>query len=311
MNRRDTVQVDGRTPSAVVADARLNGALDSGRLTRGLVVLSTEVPSQPRLGPLFRWPGGKRWLVPQLRPLVPKDCGTYYEPFFGGGALFFALLPPRAVLSDSNVELMESYQAVKDSFSKVEELLSSYGRDRASYESIRRSAPSDSSERAARLIYLTTLAFNGIYRVNRQGRFNVPYGGREYPSLGQQGSLEAYAQALTEAEIASGDFEAAVSTAKAGDFVYLDPPYTVAHSNNGFLRYNERIFSWKDQLRLASVAADLDRRGCVVAVSNAAHTSIRPLYASFAVFAVSRKSLIAADSIHRRVTEELVFTNAR
>jgi DNA adenine methylase len=161
------------------------------------------------------------------------------------------------------------------------------------------------------LIYLTTLAFNGIYRVNRQGQFNVPYGGREYPGLGRAGSLERYADALSTATIRSGDFEAALARATAGDFVYLDPPYTVAHSNNGFLRYNESIFSWKDQQRLASVAAELDRRGCLVVVSNAPHFSIRGLYQGFRVLSASRRSLIAADSTRRQRTDELVFTNAR
>jgi DNA adenine methylase len=214
------------------------------------------------------------------------------------------------VISDANAELMDSYEAIRQSPARVAELLAAYGRDRDAYYVIRASRPTDVEERAARLIYLTTLAFNGIYRVNRQGQFNVPYGGRQYPSLGRTGSLEPYASALKTASIMSGDFEAVVTPAKAGDFVYLDPPYTVAHSNNGFLRYNESIFSWKDQERLASVAAELDRRGCLVVVSNAPHSSIRGLYEGFRVLSASRRSLIAADSTHRQRTDELVFTNA-
>jgi DNA adenine methylase len=273
--------------------------------------LATVAPSRPPLDPLFRWPGGKRWLVPALLDLVPQSLGTYYEPFFGGGALFFALTPGDAVISDANSELMDAYRAIQKSASAVERLLASYGRDRAAYIAIRTSHPIDAYERAARLVYLTTMAFNGIYRVNKRGQFNVPFGGREYLSLGSPGSLEPYARALNTAEITSGDFEVVLSTAKSGDFAYLDPPYTVAHSNNGFLRYNERIFSWKDQQRLASVATELDRRGCLVVVSNAAHSSVRTLYSRLGVFPVSRRSLIAADSTHRKPIDELVFTNAR
>jgi DNA adenine methylase len=269
------------------------------------------VPSRSPLEPLFRWPGGKRWLVPTLLKLIPDQLGAYYEPFFGGGALFFALQPQLAVISDANSELMSAYQSVRAASQRVESILAGFGREQAAYLSIRGSQPEDPDERAARLIYLTTLAFNGIYRVNRQGGFNVPYGGRTYPDLGRTGSLTPHSEALQATTIRSADFEAVVSTAKAGDFVYMDPPYTVAHSNNGFLRYNESIFSWKDQQRLASIAAELDQRGCAVAVSNAAHSSIRFLYERFAPLTVSRKSLIAADSKHRKPTDELVFTNAR
>jgi DNA adenine methylase len=174
---------------------------------------------------------------------------------------------------------------------------------------VRASTPTEPVERAARLIYLTTLAFNGIYRVNRRGEFNVPYGGRAYPALGSDGWLRPYANALKAARLQTGDFQEVVATAVRGDLIYLDPPYTVAHSNNGFLRYNEHIFSWKDQQRLAALAAGLDRKGCIVIVSNAAHDSVRGLYRTFRAVSASRRSLIAADPAHRRDTGELVFTN--
>lgn len=261
------------------------------------------------LEPLFRWPGGKRWLVPELMGLLPDPIGTYHEPFFGGGALFFAFRPASAVLSDANSELMDAYCTIRDASSDVEDHLRSYPRDRDGYYRVRGSHPATATERAARFVYLTTMAFNGIYRVNRQGEFNVPYGGRMYPSLGTEGGLRPYAAALKGAEIRAADFEEALEVAVGGDLVYLDPPYTVAHGNNGFLRYNESIFSWKDQQRLAAIAAELDHKGCRVIVSNAAHNSIRELYSGFRTIPVSRQSRIAADPARRLVTHELIFTN--
>jgi DNA adenine methylase len=275
-----------------------------------LRLLPVEARPLRALGPLFRWPGGKRWLLPLLRELAPADFGRYYEPFFGGGALFLALRPAAATISDRNSALMDCYRAVRDDHAEVARILRGLPRDRDSYLKIRSTLPEDSSARAARLIYLTTLAFNGIYRVNRRGEFNVPYGGRTYDDLGNEEMLRVHAEALATVEIESGDFEAAVTGARAGDFVYLDPPYTVTHSNNGFVRYNDRIFSWSDQQRLADVAQSLGRSGCTVVVSNASHPSIVDLYPSFRVISVTRTSAMAAKAGRRGPIQELVLTNA-
>lgn len=268
-------------------------------------------PRPPRaLAPLFRWPGGKRWLLPRLMELVPASLGRYYEPFFGGGALFLALRPTAATISDRNSALMDCYRAVRDDHAEVARVLRAFPRDRDSYMKIRSNLPEDPSARAARLIYLTTLAFNGIYRVNRRGAFNVPYGGRTYDDLGNEEILRAHAEAFATVQIQSGDFESAVTGASAGDFVYLDPPYTVTHSGNGFVRYNDRIFSWKDQQRLADVAQSLIQSGCTVVVSNASHPSILDLYPSFRAISVTRTSVMAATAGRRGPIQELVLTNA-
>jgi DNA adenine methylase len=273
-------------------------------------LLLPDDPGRPAsLAPIFRWPGGKRWLLPQLTELVPAEFGRYYEPFFGGGALFLALRPPVATISDSNSALMDCYKAIRDNHEEVARILRSLPRDRESYLRIRSSLPEDSAELAARLIYLTTLAFNGIFRVNRQGAFNVPYGGRSYDDLGGEETLRAHAEAFAAVEITSGDFEDVVSKAIAGDFVYLDPPYTVTHSSNGFVRYNDRIFSWKDQQRLADVAQSLNRSGCTVVVSNASHPSIVGLYPSFRAISVTRISRMAAAPGRRGPVQELLLTN--
>ena len=282
--------------------------VESLLVTGQLPVVNMPRSPQP-LTPLFRWPGGKRWLVPQLKELVPTDLGRYYEPFFGGGALFLALRPTDATISDRNSELMDCYRAIRDDHSQVASILRGLPRDREAYLKIRSTIPDGVAARAARLIYLTTLAFNGIYRVNRQGEFNVPYGGRTYDSLGDEETLRAHADAFATAEIKSVDFEKAVVGAGRGDFVYLDPPYTVTHSNNGFVRYNDRIFSWGDQKRLAGLAESLSEAGCSVVVSNAFHDSILALYPSFRAVTVTRTSAMAATADKRGVIRELVLTN--
>lgn len=266
-------------------------------------------PSAVPLSPLFRWPGGKRWLVPRLLELIPKRHGRYYEPFLGGGALFFALRPSNARLGDKNAELMNAYSSLRDDPAQVGRLLRGMRMTKTHYYEVRDNLPIDRFERAARTIYLTTLAFNGIYRVNRSGQFNVPYGGREYPALGSDKVMKAYSEALQGAELEASDFKVTLRDADLGDVVYLDPPYTVAHSNNGFVKYNARIFLPGDQKELAALAAELAQRGCHVFVSNAHHDYILGLYRGFRPIEVNRTSFMAASAVHRKKVREYVFTN--
>jgi DNA adenine methylase len=157
------------------------------------------------------------------------------------------------------------------------------------------------------LIYLTSLAFNGIYRVNLSGQFNVPYGYKTHLSPCDEVRIRESSISLKSAVITHQDFEPALHDARQGDLVYLDPPYTVAHGNNGFIKYNAKIFSWKDQLRLAAVARQLAGRGCTVLVSNADHSSIRELYQRFETKRLERNSVIAASEDFRSVVTECLF----
>ena len=266
--------------------------------------MSAEVPG---LDPPFRWPGGKRRLLEALSPHIPASFGRYFEPFLGGGALFFRLTPTSAFLSDHNEELINFYTVLRDRPRLLARLIRDLSCDRDTYYRVRRHRPIDEVARAARFAYLTTLAFNGIYRVNRNGRFNTPYGGRRYGAIGEESRTLQLSAALQSVELKSCDFAEAVGSASEGDLVYLDPPYTVAHQNNGFLRYNEKIFSFADQARLAGVAESLRRRGVTVIVSNAYHESVRTLYDSFDAVPVGRKSSMAADASKRRLVEEYIF----
>ncbi len=257
--------------------------------------------------PLLKWAGGKRRLLAHISPFVPPNFSTYYEPFLGGGALFFALGPAKAVLSDLNPELVLTYTQVRDNLDEVVARLRRMPNSKAEYYRIRASSPRRPAARAARLIYLCTLSFNGIYRQNLRGEFNVPYGYKTHVNPCDTEKLSRINKLLQGREIIEADFEKAVGAARKGDFAYFDPPYTVAHENNGFVKYNAKIFSWRDQERLASVAHRLKRQGCRVLVSNADHPSIHSLYSRFDVYPIARHSVMAASGEFRRPVSECLF----
>jgi DNA adenine methylase len=257
--------------------------------------------------PLLKWAGGKRRLLKEILPFVPTAFGHYYEPFFGGGALFFSLRPTAATLSDTNFELIETYLQVRDNLDVVLQCLRGMPNSEQHYYLVRRIKPKSPAHRAARLIYLCSLSFNGIYRQNLKGEFNVPYGYKFYMNPSDDKKLRRVTEAIKGTKIMAADFESAVSTAKPGDFIYFDPPYTVAHGNNGFIKYNAKIFSWADQERLAETACRLKRKGCRLIISNAHHPSIYKLYRSFQSHVIERHSIMAASSEYRRAVREVLF----
>jgi DNA adenine methylase len=228
----------------------------------------------------------------------------------GGGALFFALRPENAYLSDTNEDLMNCYIQIRDNPEGIITLLSSLENTKEAYYAIRKSVPQDAIGRAVRFLYLMKLSFNGVHRVNAQGHFNVPYGHtRKNTVVCDPDHIRLTSAILSSAQLSNKDFEKTVSDAQRGDFIFFDPPYTVAHSNNGFVEYNARIFSWEDQVRLAAIAQDLAKRGCKVLVSNADHASIHALYGYFQSESITRASTIAASDKHRRQITECLFYN--
>jgi DNA adenine methylase len=257
--------------------------------------------------PLIKWPGGKRAIASHIIRHIPDTYSNYFEPFFGGGAIFFALNPEIATLSDANPELINAYVQVRDDPYGLIKILLKYENTEDSYYKVRKSQPQTALNRAARFLYLTRLSFNGIHRVNLKGQFNVPYGRKEHLSSCDEDRILEISCALNGTALTCGDFEACTSVATKGDVVYFDPPYTVAHSNNGFVKYNERIFSWADQERLAKHARILAKRGCRVIVSNADHASVHGLYKGFDCTRIERASVIAASSSFRRRVSECIF----
>jgi DNA adenine methylase len=257
--------------------------------------------------PLLKWAGGKRQLLGSISQALPQKFNRYFEPCCGGAALFFHLQPPNAVLADANPDLIECYAMVRDRCESVIERLSGLPNTEETYYRVRDEIPPTPVERAARFIYLCTLSFNGIYRVNFKGEFNVPYGRKTHLNVCDVNAIRATSVALTAVTLIAADFEISTSSVGARDLVYFDPPYTVAHSNNGFVKYNAKLFSWQDQRRLAKTAEKLRLRGASVLVSNAEHESVRQLYPNFESLSIERASIIAASSTSRGMIKEALL----
>ena len=262
--------------------------------------------------PFLKWPGGKRWLANRLtRCISGLKFNRYFEPFLGGGALFFSLHPPKATLSDLNEDLIDCYKQVRVDADLLVKKIRAIPVNAESYDRVRKSAPRDRSSKAARLLYLNRTSFSGLYRLNRSGHFNVPYGGGERTpeALWRDDLLLKAAAPLRKARLVAGDFEDVLQDAETGDLVYCDPTYTVAHNNNGYGRYNEKNFAWDDQKRLAACCRKLARRGVVVIVSNAVHPDILELFRPDRYCVIERQSLLCPSVDKRRVVREalLVF----
>lgn len=218
--------------------------------------------------------------MPALLRHVPPSRGRYYEPFLGGGALFFALQPRRAVLADRNERLIRTYKGVRDQVGEVIRLLRGYPHDPAFFYSLRDrdiDAATD-AEVAAWFIYLNKTGFNGLYRVNRDNRFNVPFGRYAKPAICDETTLRACAAALARADLRVADFEATVEGAKPGDFVYFDPPYVPLSATSQFTSYTSDGFGPEHQQRLRDRAAALKERGVHVLLSNSSAPLVRELY---------------------------------
>lgn len=263
--------------------------------------------------PFLKWAGGKRWFVYNHAELLPAEYKNYIEPFLGAGAVFFHQTPQKAILGDLNIDLINAYIAIKESWEELEaSLLDHYIQHCKNpdyyYYWLRAEVPCDSVKRASRLIYLNRTCFNGIYRVNRQGHFNVPKGTKDKVII-ETDDFKSISKLLANVELLASDFEILIDRATEGDFVFCDPPYTVRHNYNGFRKYNEILFSWADQERLAQALIRAALRGVKVVCTNANHQSVRDLYQGtlFELGVVSRYSRISAENLGRSHFEELVI----
>ncbi|MFJ3260067.1 DNA adenine methylase [Pseudomonas sp. NPDC086581] len=260
------------------------------------------------LQPIIKWAGGKRWLVRKAGDLFPTEYERYIEPFLGGAAVYFHLAPNSALLSDVNSELINVYSSIKEDWKRVAEFLKAHQRLHCSehYYKVRASAPRSKFSQAARTLYLNRTCWNGLYRVNLKGEFNVPIGTKDNV-LADIDSFPHVAELFKNANFRAGDFEESVDAATDGDFVFVDPPYTVKHNYNGFIKYNENLFKWEDQVRLRDSVVRAASRGAKVLVLNANHESIAALYDGFEQIVLSRSNVLSGKSEFRGVYQELAI----
>jgi DNA adenine methylase len=260
--------------------------------------------------PFLKWAGGKRWLVEKHINSFPCEFNGYFEPFLGSGAVYFSLKPGNAILSDLNESLVDTYCAIRDDWERVYSALKRHHGQHSSdyYYKVRSSKPRTPHTRAAQFIYLNRTCWNGLYRVNLNGDFNVPVGTKKNVILDTD-DFAAVSQMLRTTEITVCDFEETIDRAGAGDLIFADPPYTVKHNFNGFVKYNEKIFSWQDQERLSEALIRASARGCYIVSTNAHHPAVFDLYQEFKLQSLDRSSVIAASAANRGRYAELFITN--
>lgn len=279
-------------------------------------IMSIEIK---KLQPFTKWTGGKRKLIPKLKELMPEAYGNYYEPFIGGGALFFELSPRVAIINDFNEELINCYIQIKENPIKLIEILKIHKEKNSKeyYLEIRGLDRTDKFkelskvERAARIMYMLRVDFNGLYRVNSKNQFNVPYGNYANPKVVDEELINNISNYLNTYDITmtSGDFEDSVSTVKEGDFVYFDPPYIPLNETSSFTSYTHEGFSYEDQVRLRNTVRRLTEKGVKVMVSNSSSKLTIDLYEEFNIHYVEVSRTNGAKSSSRGIIKEVIITN--
>lgn len=261
--------------------------------------------------PFLRWAGGKRWLTKHIHVINELEINNYFEPFLGGGSVFFNTKSYNiAYLSDLNSDLIETYQCLRDDAKSVIRELKNLNNNETEYYHIRNSYPDEKYARAAKFIYLNKTSFNGIYRVNKKGVFNVPYGFRKNIDLVEESNLLKVGEKLKSVQIEKQDFFDIEKKIQKGDFIFLDPPYTVAHENNGFIEYNQKIFSLEDQKRLSLLIEKIRDLGAYYIMTNAKHDAILDIYKNIdKPIVLSRSSTVGGIGAKRETYNEYIYSN--
>lgn len=265
--------------------------------------------------PFLKWPGGKRQLLRELLRHMPKKYGRFFEPFVGGGALFFAVKPEYGYISDINPELINVYEVVQNDVEKLIESLRKHKNTERYFYQLRDIDLSEEYkhwgkvERASRLIYLNKTCFNGLYRMNSDGHFNVPYGFYKNPNIVDEQNLIACSALLKKTEIALASFEAVEKKARKGDFVYFDPPYVPLNKTSSFTKYYKDDFDLDAQFALRELCDRLDEKGVMFLLSNSYTDTVRELYKKYEVKIVRANRAINCKADGRGKINELIITN--
>lgn len=277
----------------------------------GTFVIVNTVDNSIMLHPIIRWAGGKTWLVKYLSAKLDIDqFVSYHEPFVGGAAVLLHFKPGTAWISDSNRYLIETYKSLRKDPERIISVLQEWGLTQQDYYNIRNLLPNDSSVAAARFLYLNHTSYNGLYRENRDGQYNVPWGHRENVDFDFENLIKV-AKYLETIHIRHNDFLRSLDHVQEGSLVFLDPPYTITHNKNGFVAYNQKIFSMTDQYRLSAMIDKIKRKGAFYILTNAAHDEVKRIFKreDDKMFVLSRSSLIGGKNANRGKYEECIFTN--
>jgi len=260
--------------------------------------------------PFLKWPGGKRWLHNEIIKYIPKKCNTYFEPFLGGGAVFFALSPRKSCISDINENLINLYITMRDEHEELAREITLHQKRHCKeyYYQIRGKKFRKSVKQAAQFLYMNRACYNGMYRVNKKGEFNVPIGTKTDFTY-DLSDFSQYSMILKNAEIVVSDFEKIIDKASAGDVVFADPPYVSNSDKNGFLNYNNNLFTWEDQKRLFNGLLRARDRGAKIILTNVMCKEIMQMYKNegFKVITVSRTSTISGKKTGRQKVKELLI----
>ena len=259
--------------------------------------------------PIMKWAGGKTQMLSDIMPKIPKKYGKYIEPFIGGGALFFALNPDKAIIADRNPELINMYQQVADNVETVISYLKKYKNTKEDFYEVRSLdwLKLKKEEAAARMIYLNKTCFNGLYRVNKKGQFNVPFGKYKAPNFCDEEVLYAASDVLKKATIECGDYLSVLKKyAEPGDFIFLDPPYLPISEYSDFKRYTKEQFYEEDHIELAKEVKRLQELGCYVILTNSNHPLVHELYADYKIEVIQTKRYISCNGSKRKGEDIIV-----
>ncbi|MBN2336299.1 DNA adenine methylase [Candidatus Bathyarchaeota archaeon] len=266
--------------------------------------------------PLLKWAGGKRYMVEKILSLFPvHEESQYHEPFMGGGAVFFKLEPGKGSVNDVNPRLINFYRVVRDCPERLIEIASEYSYDKEEYYSRRKrfnSRPADAAEDASLLLYLNKTCYNGLYRVNSKGAFNVPFGTYKDPTIVHPDRITRASKLLQNVDIRNGDFGYILGEADEGDICYLDPPYMPASRTANFTDYSAGGFSEEEQRRLSDLCIELDKKGVIFVQSNSDTELIRELYKvnGFKLIPLKTMRMISSKVSSRSKGYDLLITNS-
>ena len=276
------------------------------------------MPKNKLVSPVLKWVGGKRQLLPSIKPMLPKRITSYCEPFVGGGAVLFDLQPKKAIVNDINSDLILVYTVIRDNVEALIELLETYPNEESFYYELRNIDRDQEKydklseiERAARVIFLNKTCYNGLYRVNNAGEFNSPFGKYKNPNIVNAPVLRAVSTYFNSSEItfSTTDFELVLEQVRKGTFVYLDPPYDPVSDTSSFTGYSKGGFSREQQIQLRECCDRLNARGVKFMLSNSATDFIREQYSDYHITIVQAKRAINSVASKRGDVEEVIITN--